>query len=89
MRIGRAICKRAIVAWTAGFLPILPVHATEIDGAWANDLDNCPKIFEKENNQAVFTNNSDLYGNGFIINGTVKGKLATCRVKSRKMKALW
>ena len=59
--------------------------AVDLDGAWANDLSVCNKIFAKKNNTISITRDSDQYGSGFIISGNqIKGKVATCTVKSRK-----
>ena len=60
-------------------------NALDLNGAWANDLAVCNKIFEKKNNTISITRDSDQYGSGFIISGNqIRGKIATCTVKSRK-----
>jgi hypothetical protein len=60
-------------------------NAVDLNGAWANDTAVCSKIFEKKDNAVSMTRDSDMYGSGFIIDGNqIKGKVATCTVKSRK-----
>src|SRR5512142_209108 len=60
-------------------------NALDLNGAWANDLAVCNKIFEKKDNTISITRDSDQYGSGFIISGNqIRGKIATCTVKSRK-----
>ena len=58
-------------------------QAGEFDGAWANDKDSCEKMFTQTNGSIVLTKNADFYGSGFIIDGaTIRGKSATCKIKS-------
>lgn len=58
-------------------------HAAELDGAWANDKDICGKMFIQNGDKVVFANNADFYGSGFVIDGkTIRGKAATCKIKS-------
>ena len=60
-------------------------NAADLDGAWANDLSICNKIFEKKNNTISMTRDSDMHGSGFIIAGNqIRGKVSTCTIKSRK-----
>jgi hypothetical protein len=60
-------------------------NAFDLDGAWANDVSICNKIFEKKNNTISMTRDSDMHGSGFIIAGNqIRGKVATCTIKSRK-----
>jgi hypothetical protein len=60
-------------------------NAVDLNGAWANDLSICNKIFEKKDGTISMTRDSDMHGSGFIIDGNqIKGKVATCTVKSRK-----
>jgi hypothetical protein len=88
VNIGGAIYK-PIATCAVGLLFSVTVHAAEIDGMWVNSLDNCTKVFQKENNRASFAKNSDLYGSGFIINGSeIRGKIATCQIKGRKDEGL-
>jgi hypothetical protein len=55
----------------------------ELNGAWTSDKENCSNIFATSNGKTVFSGQSDLYGSGFIIDGTtIRGRAATCKVKS-------
>ena len=59
--------------------------ALDLNGAWAGDADNCAKIFERKGSQITFTEMSDVYGGGFIIEGDqITGKFARCRIKAKK-----
>jgi hypothetical protein len=62
-----------------------PASAFDLNGAWASDADNCAKVFERRGSQVTFTEMSDVYGGGFIIEGDqITGKFARCRIKSKK-----
>jgi hypothetical protein len=66
---------------------LLPVRADAIDltGAWATHADLCKLVFTRKGSQAAFTELSDLYGSGFIIDGSrIAGKAVRCSIKSRK-----
>jgi hypothetical protein len=59
--------------------------ALDLSGAWASDADQCAKVFVRQGGQLGFTDMSDVYGGGFIINGDqIIGKFARCRIKARK-----
>ncbi|WOH72114.1 hypothetical protein RX330_28065 [Bradyrhizobium sp. NDS-1] len=74
----------------ATFLLSLPLmsgrsDALDLNGAWVSDADNCAKVFERKGAQLGFTDMSDAYGGGFIIDGDqIIGKFARCRIKTRK-----
>lgn len=66
---------------------LLPVqsHAIELTGAWASQADLCKLVFTKKGNGVVFAELSDLFGSGFIIEGSrIRGKAARCTITSRK-----
>jgi hypothetical protein len=57
----------------------------DLNGAWASDADQCMKVFVRQKGQLGFTDMSDVYGGGFIIDGDqIIGKYARCRIKARK-----
>jgi hypothetical protein len=57
----------------------------DLDGAWAGDAENCSKIFVRKGAQVTFTDMSDVYGGGFVIEGDqITGKYARCRIKAKK-----
>ena len=59
--------------------------ALDLNGAWATDADNCAKVFVHKGAQVSFTEMSDVYGGGFIIEGDqIIGKFARCRIKAKK-----
>ncbi|OPY95668.1 hypothetical protein A5906_06715 [Bradyrhizobium sacchari] len=60
-------------------------EALDLNGAWASDADNCSKVFARTGAQLGFTDMSDVYGGGFIVDGDqIVGKFARCRIKARK-----
>jgi hypothetical protein len=75
-----------IPALLAGLLSfVTPAHAIDLNGYWSSDPALCGKIFTKKGKQVVFSELSDLYGSGFIIDGNrIRGKVARCTIKSRK-----
>ena len=59
--------------------------AFDLNGAWASDADNCAKVFVRKGAQVTFTDMSDVFGGGFIIEGDqITGKFARCRIKAKK-----
>jgi hypothetical protein len=77
----------ALVALLFGSLLTLAgrVDAVELNGAWAGDADQCAKVFVRQGGKLGFTEMSDVYGGGFIIDGDqIVGKFARCRIKARK-----
>ena len=59
--------------------------AFDLTGAWASDRQLCDKVFEKKGGAVEFTELSDLYGSGFIINGNaIKAKAGKCTIKSQR-----
>ena len=62
-------------------------QAADLNGAWTNDRDNCGKVFIKQGDKIVLSSNADFYGSGFVIDGnTIRGKSATCKIKSMSQK---
>jgi hypothetical protein len=78
--------KTAIAALFAAFLAMPgSAAAFDLNGAWASDADNCAKVFVRKGTQLTFTDMSDVYGGGFIVEGDqIIGKFARCRIKARK-----
>jgi hypothetical protein len=61
------------------------VQAFELTGAWASQTDLCPLVFTKKGNQVVFTELSDLFGSGFIVDGDrIRGRSTKCTIRSKK-----
>jgi hypothetical protein len=62
-----------------------PVRAIELSGAWASQGDLCKMVFTKKGDLVEFTELSDLYGSGFIIDGNrIRGKAINCTITSKK-----
>jgi hypothetical protein len=77
----------ASVALSFGSLLTLPGRADAVDlnGAWASNADQCAKVFVRQGGKLGFSEMSDVYGGGFIIDGDqIVGKFARCRIKARK-----
>lgn len=59
--------------------------AVDLNGAWATSADQCDKVFTRQGGKLGFTEMSDVYGGGFIIDGDqIVGKFARCRIKAKK-----
>ena len=59
--------------------------ALDLNGAWATNADQCTKVFVRKGAKVGFTEMSDVYGGGFIVDGDeIVGKFARCRIKTRK-----
>ena len=77
----------ALLAMLAGASCLMadPAVAFDLNGAWVSDADNCAKVFSRKGAQVTFTDMSDVFGGGFIIEGDqITGKYARCRIKTTK-----
>ena len=77
----------ALLAMLAGGSCLMagPAVAFDLNGAWVSDADNCAKVFARKGAQVIFTELSDVFGGGFIIEGDqITGKYARCRIKTKK-----
>lgn len=64
-----------------------PASAQSIDltGAWSTDADQCGKMFKKTGDRISFSEDSELYGDGFIIDrNRISGRTAHCTIASRR-----
>ena len=76
-----------IVVLFASIIAVHPTGAQSIDltGAWATDGDQCGEVFNRSGDRITFSENSELYGGGFIIDqNRITGKTAHCTIASRK-----
>lgn len=81
----RRLPAMAIMLFGLGVALPVQAYAVDLTGAWATDRALCDRIFTKKQNQTVFSELSDLYGSGFIIEGDrIRGKTVRCTIKSRK-----
>src|SRR5258708_34830887 len=89
-REGCMTAQRKLAASAALLLGSLLVmagraDALDLNGAWASDADQCAKVFARQGGKLGFTEMSDVYGGGFIIDGDqIIGKFARCSVQARK-----
>lgn len=75
----------ATILLSAAIAPSSAAYAIDLTGAWASQADLCKLVFAKKGNEVVFTELSDLYGSGFVIDGNqIRGKAARCTITSRK-----
>ena len=77
----------ALSALLVGAWLVMPgsAGAFDLNGAWATDADNCAKVFVRKGAQISFSDMSDVYGGGFIIEGDqIIGKFGRCRIKAKK-----
>lgn len=75
----------ALVLLGASLVLTGQARAFDLNGAWASDLDNCTRVFVRKGGQVTFTDMSDVYGGGFIVDGSqIIGKYAKCQIKARK-----
>ena len=67
------------------FAPATQTRAFELSGAWASQSDLCNLVFVKKGSEVIFTELSDLYGSGFVIDGNrIRGKAGRCTIESKK-----
>lgn len=66
-------------------VPTAQASAFELSGAWASQGDLCNLVFVRKGSEVMFTELSDLYGSGFIIdNSRITGKAGRCTIESKK-----
>jgi hypothetical protein len=76
-----------IVILVVGGIVASPIAAGafELSGAWATSANLCNKVFDRKDGRVTFSELSDLYGSGFIIeNSQIRGKIAKCTITSKK-----
>lgn len=85
MKYLRGCIAAMAIAMAATVMLASPAVAFELSGAWATDADNCAKVFTRKGSEIVFTDMSDVYGGGFIVDGDhITGKFGRCRIKAKK-----
>jgi hypothetical protein len=85
-----ASAEKILMLLTRGLLAVpflasmsLSTLAADIEGAWAINASSCSKVFVKKDNKVSFTEDADLYGGGFIVEGTrASGTFQKCKIKS-------
>jgi hypothetical protein len=70
----------------AGWIALVtPAKAFEPNGAWSTSASACGQVFIKKDRAISFRQDSDQYGNGFIIEGDkISGQMQTCTITRRK-----
>ena len=67
-----------------GILSNVEARAFDLTGAWASQSDLCTRVFTKKSDQVVFAELSDLFGSGFIVDGSrIRGRSVKCTIKSK------
>ena len=85
MRYTSRLMTSAIMLLALANLLSVEVQAFELTGAWASQADLCKQVFTRKGNQIVFAEFSDLFGSGFIVDGSrIRGRSVQCKIKSRK-----
>jgi hypothetical protein len=85
MTVLRTLMLATAVMTGSSLLSPQEVNAFELAGAWATSAEQCTKVFVRQGGRLGFTEMSDVYGGGFIIDGDqIIGKFARCRIKARK-----
>jgi hypothetical protein len=85
MRYASRLMTSVIMLIALANLLSVEVQAFELTGAWASQADLCKQVFTRKKNQIVFAEFSDLFGSGFIVDGSrIRGRSAQCKIKSRK-----
>ena len=75
----------AAVMLGSGILSVAEARAIELTGAWATHADLCSQVFTTKNGRVDYTELSELFDSGFIIDGDrIRGKAATCTIRSKK-----
>jgi hypothetical protein len=81
----RRMAVTAAILFGLSMLQPAKAQAFELTGAWASQPDLCTLVFTKKGNQIVFTELSDLFGSGFIVDGDrMRGRATKCTIKSKK-----
>lgn len=75
----------AAVMLGSSVFSVAEAQAFELTGAWATHADLCSQVFTAKDGKVGYTELSELYGSGFIVDGDrIRGKAATCTIKSKK-----
>jgi hypothetical protein len=60
-------------------------HAFDLAGTWATDANICPKIFQRKGKNVSFRPESEVYGSGFIVEGTsIEEGPQSANIKARR-----
>lgn len=74
-----------VLSLSATFALTGRADAFDLNGAWATSADQCDKVFIREGAKLGFSEMSEVYGGGFIVDGDqLIGKFARCKVRARR-----
>ncbi|MDR3465900.1 MAG: hypothetical protein P4M07_08155 [Xanthobacteraceae bacterium] len=81
-----SFCRSAMaISLVLGVMLPIQARAIDLNGAWATDPALCALVYTKKQGHVNFSELSDIYGSGFIIDGNkIRGKAAKCTITSRK-----
>ncbi|MHB0769511.1 hypothetical protein [Bradyrhizobium sp. 5.13L] len=81
----RTLGAGTVLLLGASFASAGGAGAVDLNGAWATSADQCEKVFTREGGKLGFSDMSEVYGGGFIVDGKqLIGKFGRCTVKARK-----
>jgi hypothetical protein len=85
MKTGRVLGVAGLAALAA--LISHNAYALDLNGAWATNVNDCAKIFQKNKDGSLsIAQGSDMYGSGFIARkDAIVGNNATCKIVSQKV----
>jgi hypothetical protein len=85
MKTGRVLGVAGLAALAA--LISHNAYAFDLNGAWATNVNDCAKIFQKNKDGSLsIAQGSDMYGSGFIARkDAIVGNNATCKIVSQKV----
>ena len=84
MRTAKAFFRAAILC-VGSALVVSSAHAIDLTGLWTTALNVCDKVFVTKGKTASFSQKSELYGRGFIIEGKkIRSPRATCTITKSK-----
>lgn len=77
--------RLVVPIYSAAVLLGTSARAFDLSGVWSSNAAECDSVFVKRGRSISFRKESDLHGSGFIVESSrIRGKLASCRIKSRK-----
>lgn len=83
IHIGRSAAFAGVLLLASGLAR--PAQAFDLTGAWSTNPELCSHIFTRKGSEVIFSELSDLYGSGFVIDGArIQGKAANCTITSQK-----
>src|SRR5262245_25521040 len=83
----RKLVTQTVIACAGSVVLAGSVHAADLSGVWITDASACSKVFAINGNNVSFRPDADMFGSGFIIDGSrMRGRMATCNVTKTQEK---